>query len=340
MKFIKPFLVFVFFVALSAVILSLLLPAKQKLEKSVTIQAPAAVIYEQLSKLENFNKWSVWSQQDSSTEYTLTGADGTVGAATAWTGDPALSGEGKMEIMALEPGQKISHSIRFKKPKKAKATSVFSLKEANGATTVTWNFEMATPRPWNIFNLFYSMDKQMGRDFEKGLVALKQLTEASTGKAPAESFAVHPMDFPATTFAVIRQEVKWPDITAFLSQHLPILYEEAAKNNISAGAATGLYFVWDEKNQQADMAAAIPVSAGTKMPHSIIRITGVDGSKAVYVNYTGAYDKMADAHMRLDKYLADNGLTQKQPVVEQYIYGPANEKDTAKWLTKIVYLVE
>ncbi|MGQ0739244.1 MAG: hypothetical protein ACT4OJ_09315 [Bacteroidota bacterium] len=37
MKFIKSFFVFLFFVALSAFILSLLLPDKQKLEKSVTI---------------------------------------------------------------------------------------------------------------------------------------------------------------------------------------------------------------------------------------------------------------------------------------------------------------
>ncbi|MGQ0737567.1 MAG: GyrI-like domain-containing protein [Bacteroidota bacterium] len=148
------------------------------------------------------------------------------------------------------------------------------------------------------------------------------------------------MDFPATTFAIIRQEVKWSDITAFFAQHLPILYEEASKNNISAGAATGLYFVWEEKNQQADMAVAVPVPAGTKMQHPIIRIMDIDASKAVYVNYAGAYDKMADAHISLDKYLAENMLTQKQPVVEQYIYGPANEKDTVKWLTKIVYLVK
>ena len=88
------------------------------------------------------------------------------------------------------------------------------------------------------------------------------------------------MDFPATTFAIIRQVVKWSDIPAFFAQHLPILYEEAAKNNIKAGGAvTGLYFVWDEKNQQADMAVAVPVSAGTKLPHNIIRIADVDASK-------------------------------------------------------------
>jgi effector-binding domain-containing protein len=38
--------------------------------------------------------------------------------------------------------------------------------------------------------------------------------------------------------------------------------------------------------------------------------------------------------------MTEKNLKQKTPIIEQYISGPANEKDTAKWLTKIVFLVE
>lgn len=340
MKTLKPFLIFLLFVAISAGILSILLPASQKLEKTVTINAPASVVYEQLSKLKHFNNWSVWSKQDSSAKYTLSGTDGTVGASTAWSGDPDISGDGKITITALEPGKKVSHSFEFAQPKKAKGSSVFSLNENNGLTTVTWHFEMATPRPWNIFNLFYSMDKQMGNDFEKGLIALKELTESKTGTATGKTYEVQTLDFPATTFAIIRQQVKWTDITSFYQQHISILYDESKKNNITAGAATGLYFVWDEKNQQTDMAAAVPVPAGSGVQNNIIRFEDIAASKAVYVTHTGSYNKIADAHNSLDKYLAENKLTQKAPVIEQYIYGPSNEKDTSRWLTKVVYLIE
>lgn len=340
MKTVKPFFVFLLFVVISGAILSFALPASQKLEKTVTINAPVSLVYEQLARLENFNTWSVWSQQDSSATYTLNGTDGTVGASSSWKGDPAISGEGKMEITALEPGQKVSHSIHFLKPKKATGNSSFTLSGNKGLTTVTWNFEMTTPRPWNIFNLFYSMDKQMGKDFEKGLIALKELTENKTGTATERTYEVLTMDFPATHFAIIRQQVRWTDIPSFFGQHISLLYEEAAKNNIAAGPATGLYFVWDEKNQQTDMAAAVPVPAGSILQKNIIRQEDVPASKAVYVNYTSGYDKIAEAHNSLDKFLAEKKLTQKTPVIEQYISGPVNEKDTSKWLTKIVYLVE
>lgn len=150
----------------------------QKVEKSVTINAPAAVIFEQVVKLGNFNKWSVWNREDSSVQHTLIGIDGTVGAATSWKGHPEISGEGKMEITAIEKNKKVVHIINFISPRKNKATSVLLLNETDRTvTTVTWQFTIATPRPWNIFNLFYSMDKEMGKDFEDGLSLLKTLIE-------------------------------------------------------------------------------------------------------------------------------------------------------------------
>lgn len=342
MKAIKPFLIFLVFVLIAGAIFSLLMPTKQKIERSVSINASVAVVYEQISRLENFNRWSVWTKEDSSAVYTLQGNDGTVGATSSWTGDPGLSGEGKMQIKELVAGQKVAHSFELKKPKKVNATSLFTLSEGSGSTIVTWNFEMATPRPWNIFNLFYSLDKEMGKDFEKGLASLKEIAEQGSGKplAPAKPFEVQQMDFPATTYAYIRQVVKWTDIQAFFTQHLPLLYEDVARNNSSGGTVTGLYSEWDEKNQQADLAVAIPVSSGTKTSSNIIRITNIDASKALQVTLPGAYDKMGTAHESIDKYIVEKKLKAKLPVIEQYLYGPANEKDTSKWLTKIIYLVE
>lgn len=180
MKFARLLLFFLLAVIVTALALSFLMPTNQKAERSIIINAPASNIYEQLVKLENFNKFSVWSQQDSSAVYTLNGKDGTVGASTSWKGNPLISGEGKIEIIALEPNRKVVQKLRFTKPKKGTAESTFELVETNKAiTSVTWSFRMATPRPWNIFNLLYSMDKEMGKDFEDGLVALKKIIEAS-----------------------------------------------------------------------------------------------------------------------------------------------------------------
>jgi uncharacterized protein YndB with AHSA1/START domain len=154
MRIIKPFLAFLFFALVATIILSMLLPTRQRLERSVTINAPATIVYEQLAKLEHFNHWSLWTSQDSTATYTIYGTDGTVGATSAWKGDPGLSGEGKMEIIALDPGKSVEQAIHFIQPKKRNARSVFTLSERGSSTIVTWNFELATPRPWNISIFF------------------------------------------------------------------------------------------------------------------------------------------------------------------------------------------
>ena len=340
MKFLKPFIFFLLAVLAVTAVLSMLMPTKQKIERSITINAPASVIYQQLVKLENFNKYSVWSQRDSAVKYTLAGTDGSVGATTSWAGDPEISGEGKIEIISLEENKTIKHKLNFSQPKKGTAESTFTLKESKGTTSVTWNFDLATPRPWNIFNLFYSLDKNMGKDFEESLATLKTVIEKINGTPVAKTYDVQSMNFPTTVFAMVRQQVKWSDLLSFFEEHLPIVYQEVKNAGASPGIATGLIYEWDEKNQQADIAVAVPVAAGTKIDNPIVQATNIPASKAVFVNYSGAYDKLSDAYNSIHQYLSENNLKAKIPSIEQYIAGPANEKDTAKWLTKIVFLVE
>jgi hypothetical protein len=180
MKWGRLLLFFLLAVIAITAFLSFMLPTSQQVVRSIVINSPADNIYDQLIKLDNFNKFSVWSQQDSAAIYTLTGTDGKVGAFTSWKGSPEISGEGKIEIAALEPNKKVVHQLQFTRPQKGTAESVFLFNETSKTTTtVTWTFNMATPRPWNIFNLFYSMDKERGKDFEDGLKAMKTMIEVS-----------------------------------------------------------------------------------------------------------------------------------------------------------------
>ncbi len=180
MKAVRLLFFFLLAVVIITATLSFMQATSQKVEREIVINTPANVIYSQLIKLEYFHQFSIWSQQDSSAIYSFTGVDGTVGATTSWKGSPEISGEGKIEIITLEPNQKVQHQLHFTKPRKGNAVSTFTLTQTEkSATTVKWVFELATPRPWNIFNLFYSLDEKMGDDFETGLQSLKTVIELS-----------------------------------------------------------------------------------------------------------------------------------------------------------------
>jgi effector-binding domain-containing protein len=199
---------------------------------------------------------------------------------------------------------------------------------------------MDTPRPWNVFHLFSSLDKEMGPAFDESLADLKKLTEVSKGIPEAKKYDIQPVNFPATRYAAIRQQIKWDDMPVFFRVHFPILYEACGKEGITAGTATGLYFSWDEKERQTDMAAALPVPETASLDHIIVNMTDISASKAFALDYTGPYEKIREAYDAARDYFLANKLSQKFPVIEQYIKGPGNEPDTARWVTKIIFLVE
>jgi hypothetical protein len=53
------------------------------------------------------------------------------------------------------------------------------LEEERGATRAAWGIESSTPYPMNIIKLFGVIEKNMNRDFGKGLNKLKEICEKS-----------------------------------------------------------------------------------------------------------------------------------------------------------------
>ena len=62
----------------------------------------------------------------------------------------------------------------------ADATGLETTAESGGVTEVTWSMRGSQSVGQRIFGVFFSMDKLVGKDFEKGLAALKGLAEAGT----------------------------------------------------------------------------------------------------------------------------------------------------------------
>ncbi|GEM_PF-125957 len=342
MKLFKSFAILLLVALSIAMILVVVLPTAQRVERRISINAPVETVYDYLTRLDHFNKWSVWNQQDSSIQHSITGTDGTLGAVSSWKGDPALSGEGEIRISSLELNKEIKHTIRFIQPKQMNARSEFDLEDAGGTTRVKWTFKLDTPRPWNVFNLFNSMDKQLGKDFEDGLRSLKTTLEKKEVAGAPQTYEVVPMNFPVTTFVAYRSMTGMDEIQSFFNAHMPRLFSIISEASLSPGIPSGLYYSWDMQGRQTDMALGIPISPAPEggLDRDSVEIITLPGSKALYVDYYGPYDQTMAAYETLDKYIKEQELKQILPVIEQYITDPQKEKDAGKWLTRIIYLVE
>ncbi|MBZ4189577.1 SRPBCC family protein [Niabella beijingensis] len=333
MKFIRSLLLFLVFVVISLFALSFLAPEKQEVVKSIVINAPVKKVYDQMILLQNFNNWSVWGRSDSSIRYTTNQLpDGQVGTTVMWEGNALLSGKGKIALTGLLPEKQIMHHISLLEPQKLEADSRFDLASQNGATTVTWTFTIPSKKPWNVFNLFYSLEKEKGGEFERGLQALKLIIEKSPVRdrnAPGVTTGYIQL----TNYVAIKQRVLWADLPSFFTTHFRHLEHYTLKDSATSLWRTGLFYKRDEKELQSDVAAAIEIPAGfhpqLQTPEELI---SVPASKIVEVRFKGDQVIKDLAYKTLDDYVAEKQLKIKMPVMEQY-----NTKDST---TRIIYLAD
>jgi len=164
-------------VVLLVIILALAAPKAYTLSRSIIIDRPIEEVFQYLKLIKNQNEWSPWKKKDPNMTQEFVGEDGKVGFISKWIGNNDV-GEGEQEIMTIIENESIETQLRFFKPWKSQSIGTLLVDKVEDVKTmVTWGFSGKNPIPFNIFMLFYNMDKTVGKDFEEGLNDLKQVLE-------------------------------------------------------------------------------------------------------------------------------------------------------------------
>ena len=169
------------FLALAAVVAAILVVGafqsnSYRVERSLTIAAPAADLFAQVNDFHKTQAWSPWMKLDPAAKYTFEGPASGVGAVNAWAGNSEV-GEGRQTIIESRPNELIRMKLEFFKPMAGEATAEFRFKPEGQGTTVTWSMSGAKNYLSKVMCMFLSMDKMIGGPFEQGLANLKTLTE-------------------------------------------------------------------------------------------------------------------------------------------------------------------
>jgi uncharacterized protein YndB with AHSA1/START domain len=144
--------------------------------RSIEIAAPPARVFEAIIDFHRWTEWSPWEGLDPNMQRTYTGPDAGVGAVYEWEGSRKV-GKGRMEIVDAEAPSTVGIELDFLKPFKSHNHTRFVLGGVGDATTVTWSMRGPKTFMTKVMGIFTSMDKLVGRDFEKGLAQLKGATE-------------------------------------------------------------------------------------------------------------------------------------------------------------------
>ena len=174
-------------IGLSAALVVLLIliavqPAEFHIERSTNMAAPPEAAFAQVNDFRKWNEWSPWEKMDPSMKRSYEGAPSGVGAKYAWVGNDQV-GEGRMTIEKSDESQ-IVIKLEFLKPFAATNAATFSFTKTPDGNKTTWAMDGHNNFVSKACSLFMSMDELVGKDFERGLAAMKAAAEA-TPKTPS-----------------------------------------------------------------------------------------------------------------------------------------------------------
>jgi len=176
-----PILITVAALVVVVIIAVALRPTDFRYTRSTTVNAPAAIVFDQVNNLRHWEAWSPWAKLDPTMKETYEGPPAGVGAKHHWVGNKKV-GEGRMTITQSKPNELVVILLQFIKPFAATNTTEFVFAPQAGQTLVTWSMFGKNNFMAKAFGMFVNIEKMIGKDFDKGLAAMKQVAES---KAPA-----------------------------------------------------------------------------------------------------------------------------------------------------------
>ncbi len=317
-------------------ILCLAGPSSMKVERSIEINAPADMIKSKITDLKFFHEsWSPWTEKDPGMKVTYTGENGKEGSTMAWESTVKEVGNGSMTYVHTH-GDTVMQTLHFDGHQSD--AHIYHVVVASGTgSKVTWIMADETPFVFRAMMLFMNMDKMIGPDFEKGLAKLKVAIEAMPAET-ATHYDIEELNWDAKTYYGIKTNTTFDKLAGFFGSSYGKIGEAMKKAKAEMmSAPSAIYFSFDEKTMLTDVAAVMQVANTTKLEG--VEKFETPAGKVLKIAYLGAYDKSANAHYAMDAYMKEKGMTQSY-VLEEYVTDPMNEKDTAKWLTNIFYLVK
>jgi hypothetical protein len=146
-------------------------------EQSILINASLDKVWDHVRNLHAINQWNPWMGLDPDMTLQYSGADGTPGASFSWDSVVKNVGAGGQTILSVVDRSELSTRVDFLRPFKSEGFADFKVIPDKGATRASWSIRSKMPYPINIVKVFGGIQRNMGRDFGKGLNKLKTICE-------------------------------------------------------------------------------------------------------------------------------------------------------------------
>jgi len=331
----KKILIGIVGVIVVLLIIGFVLPGKMELQQSITVNAPAGYVFEEINNLENNPKWSYWNNLYKDMKVSYGNVKAGAGAISEWDGEE--SGKGKMTITESIPDKSIKVDLEFMDQGTAQSWYTFEPDGAGTKVTTGFSSDMGMNPIGRWMGVF--MKPEMEKAFDYNLNKLKEIAEAK----PKFSVAITEEETKPISYVGISSSMSFENDAAISAQMMKSYGEldgALKKSKVAiAGPAFCLFPKWDETTKQMEMVCSFPVAADAKLPAKY-KVMQTPGGKAVKAVHLGAYTNLKTTHDQINQYIAFKKLEMAGAPWEVYVTDPMTEKDTTKWVTEIYYPIK
>ena len=316
-------------------------PTTVSAERSVFISTPIGVAFEQVNNLERLAQWTPWLKEYP--KASIGNKSAGKGAFLRWNTKNNTSAANSLTITNSQKNSAVETALTFESGAEGNEKWIFS--EINDGTKVIWKYEGKLSTSFFQRLSSFGEENRLKKAFEQGLQDLRKAAETSRASrdqavrnfgGDVGDVKVDLVDFPTTQYIGVRRKIKFREMEGLFAEYIQSIPPNCAYNKVRlAGYPTGIYYDWDQANNQVDVAVAFPVDKARDLDENMKAIT-VPAAKAVRVRYQGPMNGISKAHLALQEYMANNGLQQMAPTIEEYTTDPEKEPDPNKAVT-VVY---
>ncbi len=298
MKALKQILKWVLITVLAFTSFNFFISSDYEFERSIEIDVPPHVVYEQVTNLKTWKDWAVWWKQDTTIATTHSGESAGKGARMDWVGADDMKGGLEIVECSLD-------SMRTDLDFGTMTTSgIWKFEVSENGTTVKWGMRGNMPFFYRFFTLFF--EKMAAPDFENGLIGLKEYCE----KIPSRSSDAEIVDWEEQTYISYNVECDFANIGQAIGEGFGVVFGHVQANNLIPLSSP--FAIWGDMEHSMLENGNIQFEVGVMVNNAIggegINTGKTSSGKALQATHYGAYEMNGTTYNVLEKYAEENNL--------------------------------
>lgn len=331
MKILKILLMVIVAIVILFLVVAAFMPSTYFVERSVDINQPIELVFEQVADLNNFEEWSPWHDSEPSAYLGVEGYG--VGQVSKWDGDTV--GKGSLTVTGITEFETLTQSLRFEAPMEGEAEITFTFSSNPDASTkVTWATEGKLGYP--VARFFKSMiESELTDSFDEGLTNLKQRCEAIN-----DWIKIEITEFVGGKYYAISDKGHVSDMDNRMSKIFYELFGFIEKNGLTiSGLPIAINNEWNNELMIWDFTACIPVNDNSAIPTGRIAALDLPTTKVAKAVHVGSYIDSEKTYLAIEEFIKKRNLETNGKSMEEYVNSP-QDTPTNELITNIYYPIK